>query len=37
MNDFVTDDKFAAGTSQMTIADIALLSTYATIKVININ
>ena len=33
MNDFVADDKFAAGTSQMTIADIALLATYSTIKV----
>ena len=33
MNDFVADDKFAAGTSQMTIADISLLATYSTIKV----
>ena len=32
MNDFVAGDKFAAGTSQMTIADIALLATNSTIK-----
>ena len=33
MNDFVGGDKFVAGTSQMTIADISLLATYSTIKV----
>ena len=36
MNDFVADDKFAAGTSQMTIADISLLATYSTIKAADI-
>ena len=33
VNDFVADDKFAAGTSQMTLADISLLATYSTMKV----
>jgi len=32
VNDFVADDKFAAGTSQMTLADISLLATYSTMK-----
>ena len=30
---FVAGDKFCAGTSQITIADIALLATYSTLKV----
>ena len=33
MNDFVADDKFAAGTSHLTLADISLLATYSTMKV----
>ena len=33
VNDFVADDKFAAGTSQMTLADISLLATYSSLKV----
>ena len=32
MNDFVAGDKFAAGTSQMTIADLSLLATYSSIR-----
>jgi len=32
MNDFVANGKFAAGTSQMTLADISLLVTYSFIK-----
>ena len=32
MNDFVAGDKFAAGTNQMTLADISLLATYSTIR-----
>ena len=30
---FVAGDKFCAGTSQITIADIAFLATYSTLKV----
>ena len=33
VNDFVADEKFAAGTSQMTLADISLLATYSSLKV----
>ena len=33
MNDFVADDKFAAGTSHLTLADLSLLATYSTMKV----
>ena len=33
MNDFVAEDKFVGGTNEMTIADIALIATYSTIKV----
>ena len=33
VNDFVADDKFVAGNSQMTLADISLLATYSTMKV----
>ena len=33
VNDFVADDKFAAGTNQMTLADISLIATYSTLKV----
>lgn len=32
LNGFVADGKFAAGTDDMTIADIALLATFSTIK-----
>jgi len=32
MNDFVAGDKFVGGTNEMTIADIALIATYSTIK-----
>ena len=32
MEDFVKDGKFAGGTEQLTIGDIALLATYSTIK-----
>lgn len=32
VNDFVADEKFAAGTSQMTLADISLLATYSSLK-----
>jgi len=32
MNDFVAEDKFVGGTNEMTIADIALIATYSTIK-----
>ena len=30
---FVAEDKFCAGTSQMTIADITFMATYSTLKV----
>ena len=33
MDGFVADDKFAAGTSNLTLADIALVATYSTLKV----
>ena len=33
MNDFVAEDKFVGRTNEMTIADIALIATYSTIKV----
>jgi len=32
MNDFVAEDKFVGGINEMTIADIALIATYSTIK-----
>jgi len=32
MNDFVAEDKFVGRTNEMTIADIALIATYSTIK-----
>ena len=32
LDSFVEDDKFAAGNSSMTLADISLLATYSTLK-----
>jgi glutathione S-transferase len=32
LNSYVADGKFAAGTTQLTIADVALVATYSTIK-----
>jgi hypothetical protein len=32
LDSFVKEDKFAAGNSSLTIADISLLATYTTIK-----
>jgi glutathione S-transferase len=32
LDSFVADDKFAAGTAEMTLADIALVATFSTIK-----
>jgi len=32
LNDWVSDDKFSAGTTDMTIADISLMATFSTLK-----